>query len=121
MTATSKTVMTTKSGTAVNHGNIGAYTNHGCRCELCADAHREYQREYRRDNPHQRHLAVLRERVRYWKAQVEVREFRKDADPSGYLKNSGSVTEARGQLRYWETEYETARLSSDTARDRTSE
>lgn len=29
------------------HGKIGSYTNHGCRCEECVDAYREYAREWR--------------------------------------------------------------------------
>lgn len=30
------------------HGTVGGYTNHGCRCDLCRKAQREYQREYTR-------------------------------------------------------------------------
>ena len=33
---------------AFKHG-LSGYTNHRCRCDVCATAHREYQREYMRE------------------------------------------------------------------------
>lgn len=112
-------VTNTKNGTEVTHGTIGAYTNHDCRCEECIVAHREYQTDYRNRTPHQRELSTLNSRVRYWAGQVELRELRRDADPDGYLKTSGSVREAQQKLRRWREAHEALRLTSDTARDRT--
>ena len=36
---------------AFKHG-LSGYTNHRCRCDVCATAHREYKREYRRSDKH---------------------------------------------------------------------
>lgn len=33
------------------HGTLGGYNNHGCRCDDCRRAHREYQRKYRDAHP----------------------------------------------------------------------
>jgi hypothetical protein len=33
----------------MKHGTVGAYANHGCRCDLCRAAHRIAQRVYRGD------------------------------------------------------------------------
>jgi hypothetical protein len=35
-------------GSKLIHGRRSTYTNHGCRCEACAKANRDYQRPYMR-------------------------------------------------------------------------
>lgn len=44
-----------------NHG-ISGYTHHGCRCDVCVTAQREYQREYqKRDHVRDRRREYARE------------------------------------------------------------
>lgn len=95
---------------AVKHGTIGAYTNRGCRCEPCTVAHREYQREYLANSPKQRRLATLRERIRYWTREVELREYR-NAD--GKLDGNAGVAEARRQLRNYTEMFAETKAASD--------
>lgn len=47
------------------HGTANAYRNHGCRCDACTAANREYQRDYLRRHPEQRWRGALVDRLRY--------------------------------------------------------
>lgn len=42
------------------HGTNVGYTNHGCRCTLCREAHAAYMRTYMATHPKQRRAAVQR-------------------------------------------------------------
>lgn len=95
-----------KNDKPIPHGTLGGYTNHGCRCDQCLEAHRDYQRNYMNDNPHQKRLAVLRERVRYWRREVELREYRKQ------FHGPQSAKAAREQLARYEAMYEEARTEA---------
>lgn len=85
------------------HGTLGGYTNHKCRCDKCLEAHRDYQREYMARNEHQRRLATLRERMRYWRNQIEFRSLR---HKYGIRAPEGMrVSDAKDRLAHYEAMY----------------
>jgi hypothetical protein len=45
-----------KSEKKVSHGTHSGYSHGGCRCRICTEAHREYQREFYRKNPRRKEL-----------------------------------------------------------------
>jgi hypothetical protein len=51
------------------HGTIGMYTNHRCRCDACRKANRENQLRYMQENPEQR----TKHQVRNRRARADVR------------------------------------------------
>lgn len=53
------------------HGTLGGYTNQGCRCRRCSEAHALYWKSYRRD-----HAEVLRAND---KRKTERRRAQKEA------------------------------------------
>jgi hypothetical protein len=50
---------TPKESRPFTHGR-GAYTHHGCRCEVCCDAENSYKRQWRRDQKVRIYDAVMR-------------------------------------------------------------
>lgn len=54
---------------AAQHGTIGMYSNHGCRCQLCKNVWNARQRERRRSNPEQ--WRAYQERYRASKRRAE--------------------------------------------------
>ena len=60
----------------MKHGRSG-YLNHGCRCEVCTRAAREYQRSYREKNPVARAYDRW-QKATYQEAQRILRERHRD-------------------------------------------
>jgi hypothetical protein len=47
------------------HGTLNGYTNHGCHCDLCTEAHRVAHLDYMHANPEQQEKHARRENERY--------------------------------------------------------
>jgi hypothetical protein len=52
----------------VSHGTSNAYTNYGCRCEVCREAHSLYRSERRARDPG-KYTAYMREYMRKYRAR----------------------------------------------------
>jgi hypothetical protein len=67
----------------VFHGTPNAYTNYGCRCDLCREAHALYRSERRAKDP-AKHTNYMREYMRKYRA-------RKRAEAEGNAPGEKSV------------------------------
>ena len=52
----------------VSHGTPNAYTNYGCRCEVCREAHSLYRSERRALDP-EKYTTYMREYMRKYRAR----------------------------------------------------
>jgi hypothetical protein len=62
----------------VSHGTPNAYTNYGCRCDPCREAHSLYRSERRARDP-EKYTTYMREYMREYRARK--REAKPDDDP----------------------------------------
>lgn len=79
----------------VFHGTPNAYTNYGCRCDPCREAHSLYRSERRARDP-ARYTTYMREYMRKYRA-------RKRLEREGLCLNCGeapSVVQAENGRRY---------------------
>lgn len=72
-------VVTTRT---VKHGSYATYSNYGCRCELCREAHNNWHRSYRASGSG--HARTLLANRRSRKIQQEATAYLKQNHPAVY-------------------------------------
>jgi hypothetical protein len=89
------------------HGTRNTYVNHGCRCDACREATREYDRHYREANPRAREKD--RERGKRYKERhpgrvAETTQKWRERNPDKVREMNKSTSRA-----YWERKYQITR------------
>jgi hypothetical protein len=66
----------------VSHGTPNAYTNYGCRCDFCSEAHALYRSERRARDP-VKYTTYMREYMRKYRARKRAEAEGKTSDDQG--------------------------------------
>jgi len=74
----------------VKHGNYATYSNHGCRCDECREAHNQWHRNYRSSATGKKRALIANRRSR--RIQQEATAYLKQNSPDVYSQIVSKVT-----------------------------